>query len=113
VIFLIFDQNLRNENLPEKKILTLLILFLVPNVYCKVFPIAIWFYSIWFSPKFNSHIYKLKRWARGEYIFLYFATGVQRGPSNRKYCFKKFDDGPMNMALSKRKKEEVMCTPMN
>jgi hypothetical protein len=104
VIFLIFGNNLRNENLPKKKILTLLILSLVPNVYLKVFPIAAWFYSIWFSPKFNSHVYNLKRWARGEYIFLYFATLVQRGPSIGECCFKDFDDGPMNMGLSKRKK---------
>ncbi len=48
----------------------------VPNVHPKVFSIAPWFYSIWFSPKFNSHVYNLKRWAGGEYIFLYLATGV-------------------------------------
>jgi hypothetical protein len=76
-----------------------------------MFPIAPWFYSILFSSKFNSHVSNLKRWARGEYIFLYFATGVQRGPSNRKYCFKKFDDGPMNMALSKRKKKKLCAHP--
>jgi hypothetical protein len=28
-------------------------------------------------------------------------------------CSKKIVDGPMNMALSKFKKEEVMNTPMN
>jgi hypothetical protein len=25
-------------------------------------------------PKFNSHIYKLKRWAIREHVYLYFAT---------------------------------------
>jgi hypothetical protein len=52
-------------------------------------------------PKFNSHVYKLKRWA----IFLYIATGCP------KRCFywgvpsvpKKNGDGPMNMAPSKKK----------
>jgi hypothetical protein len=46
-----------------------------------MFPIAPWCYSIWFSSKFNSHVYNLKRWAGGEYIFLYFGTVVQGGAS--------------------------------
>jgi hypothetical protein len=68
-----------------------------------MFPIAPWFYSILFSSKFNSHVSNLKRWARGEYIFLYFATVVQRGPSIGECCFKFFDDGPMSIEERKRK----------
>ncbi len=29
-------------------------------------------------PKFNSHVYKLKRWAMGEYFCFYFAIGVPK-----------------------------------
>jgi hypothetical protein len=32
-------------------------------------------------PKFNSHVYKLKRWAIIDHICFYYATGIQRGPS--------------------------------
>jgi hypothetical protein len=32
-------------------------------------------------PKFNSHVYKLKRWVIGEYSCSCFVTGVQRGAS--------------------------------
>jgi hypothetical protein len=34
-------------------------------------------------PKFNSDVYKLKRWVTGEYICFCFVTGVQRGASIR------------------------------
>jgi hypothetical protein len=57
-------------------------------------------------PKFNSHVYKLKRWAMGEYFCFYFAIGVQRGiPIKRNHapCSKKIDDGPMNKGLPKNK----------
>jgi hypothetical protein len=90
----------------KQKVLGLLIFSLVPNVYPKVFPIAPWFYFIWFSPKFNSHVYNLKRWAKEEYIFLYFATRSEKVlPLGSAQCFKKIDDGPLNMAPSKRKKK--------
>jgi hypothetical protein len=79
--FLNFWWKFNEEKSEKQKVLGLLIFSLVPNVYPKVFAIAPWFYFIWFSPKFNSHVYNLKRWARGEYIFLYFATGVQKDPS--------------------------------
>jgi len=32
-------------------------------------------------PKFNSHVYKLKRWNLKEHMNFYFAAGVQRGDS--------------------------------
>jgi hypothetical protein len=65
-------------------------------------------------PKFISHVYKLKRQAIGEYICFYFATrglkrwfhwGVLHVPNF-------FDDGSMNMDLSKNK-IKFMSAPMN
>jgi hypothetical protein len=62
-------------------------------------------------PKFNSHVYKLKRWKPWEHISLYFATGVQTGASiwGHAQCSKKIADGPINMApfLKKRKSCEL------
>jgi len=58
-------------------------------------------------PKFNSHAYKLKRWAIWSTFFYIFATGCP------KRCFywgvpnapKKLGDGPINMAPSKKEKK--------
>jgi hypothetical protein len=50
-------------------------------------------------PKFNSHVYKQKRWAIGERAW------VQRGsPVGGCPMFQKIDDGPINMAPSKKEK---------
>ncbi len=45
----------------------------VPDLLPEAFPIAP---SHMVCPKFNCHVYKLKRSAVGEYICFYFATGV-------------------------------------
>jgi len=50
----------------------------VPKLFLKTFPIAPQIYPIWFAQKFNSHLYKLKRYALVKYICLYFATGIHR-----------------------------------
>ncbi len=55
--------------------------------------------STWvLSPKFNSPVYKLKRW-KGAHLFLF----CNRGPKRCFYwghaqCSKKIADGPINMA---------------
>jgi hypothetical protein len=59
-------------------------------------------------PKFNSHIYKLKKGRlSGEHICFYFATGVQRGASiegsSKPKVPKKIGDGPIQEAPSQRK----------
>jgi len=67
-------------------------------------------------PKFNSHVYKLKRWALGSTFYFIFANG---GPNR---CFywgvpkfsKNFVDGPIDMAPSKENKEKKSAsTPKN
>jgi hypothetical protein len=68
------------------------------------FPIAPHFYPIMVCPKFNSHVYKLKRWAIMSVFVFYFATG---GPKRCFYwgsaqCSEEIGDGPINMAPSKR-----------
>jgi hypothetical protein len=53
----------------------------VLKLFPRTFPItsiALQIYPIWFCPQFNSHGYKLKRWAIREVIRFYFAIGVQR-----------------------------------
>jgi hypothetical protein len=45
----------------------------VPNTTLVLFHIV--------CPKFNSHVYNLKRWSSWEYICFYFASGVPRGAS--------------------------------
>jgi hypothetical protein len=60
-------------------------------------------------PKFNSHVYKMKRWVIGEHICFYVMTW---GPKPKK-CFywkvpivhNKISDGPMNVASSLPKKK--------
>jgi hypothetical protein len=89
--------------------------FLVPNVipywvplkFPKMFPTAPQIYPIWPAQKFNSHEYRVKRCAVGEYIsfYFYFAIGVQRSASTAECSMsQKNDDWPMNMALSPQKK---------
>ncbi len=58
--------------------------------------------------KFNLHVYKLKRLAIGENICLNFATGRPKRCFHwgGDQCSKFFVDGPMNMALSKTKKQK-------
>jgi hypothetical protein len=75
-------------------------------LFLKTFPIAPQIYPIWFAQKFNSHVYKLKRWAEGKYISFYFATGIQRCASIGECPIvpKNFVDRPINMALSKQRK---------
>jgi hypothetical protein len=58
-------------------------------------------------PKFNFHVYKLKRWAIGELAW------VQRGELGDAQCSKKIDDGPINMTLSKKKGCEHTHEPIN
>jgi len=45
----------------------------------KLFPIAPLFYCMIFCSNFNSHVYKLKRWAIGSTFVSIFQLGVQRG----------------------------------
>ncbi len=56
----------------------------VPKLFTNTFPITPQFYPIWFCPKFNSHVYTLKRQVKGVHICFYFATRVQRGLSIQK-----------------------------
>jgi hypothetical protein len=66
--------------------------------------------------KFNSHVYKLKRCNKWEYICFYFATGGLKRPLplGSASMSKKIDDGPMNMWIfQKEKKKEVIITPIN
>jgi hypothetical protein len=61
-------------------------------------------------PKFNSHVYKLKRWNLGVHICFYFAT---RAPKRCFYwvnaqCSQKIVDGPINMVPL----EKVVSSPM-
>jgi hypothetical protein len=108
VILLIFCQNLTKEDLPKKDFRTF---YFFPCSQCVPKSTLVLFHMIF--PKFNSHVYNLKRWAKGGYIFLYFVTGVQRGPSIgecsmfQKIWWWAYEYG------SFKKKKEVMCTPMN
>jgi hypothetical protein len=57
-------------------------------------------------PKFNSYVYKLKRWARGENICFCFGIG---GPTRCCYggvpqCSKRIGDGAINVVSFKKKK---------
>ncbi len=66
-------------------------------------------------PKFNSHVYKLKRYTVGKYICFYFATG------DPKRCFhwgvlntpKKLLMRQSIWLLQKKKKKKVMGAHMN
>jgi hypothetical protein len=60
-------------------------------------------------PKFNSHVYKLKRWAlSGMHLFLFCNWGSKEVlPCRSAQCSKKNDDGPMDMTFSKNK---INCT---
>jgi len=76
----------------------------VPKLFPKAFPIAPQFYHM-VCPKFNPHVYKLKSLAIGEYICLNFAIESPKRCFHwgSDQCSKVFVDGPMNMALSKKK----------
>jgi hypothetical protein len=45
-----------------------------PKLFLGTFPIAFHFYPHTVCPKFNSHVYKLKRQAIGEHNYFYFVT---------------------------------------
>ncbi len=62
--------------------------------------------STWVCPKFNSHVYKPKRWIVREHICFYFVTGSKELlPLRSAQCSKRFVDGPMDMALSQKTKQ--------
>jgi hypothetical protein len=54
------------------------VLRVFPNTLPNMFPIAPQLYYVWFCPKFNTHVYKLKMRNLGEHICLYFTIGGQK-----------------------------------
>ncbi len=55
-------------------------------------------------PKFNAHVYKLKRWAIDKCLCFYFPTKDKEAfLFGNAQCSKKIDDGPINMGPSKKK----------
>jgi len=68
-------------------------------------PNSTWVLPHMVCPKFNSHVYKLKRRIMWEYICFYFATGVQRGAFiwESPMFQKKNDNGSMNLVFSKKR----------
>jgi hypothetical protein len=79
-------------------------------------PNSTWVLPHMVYPKFNSHVYKLKRRVVREYICFYFATGVQRGAFIRESSTfqRKLMMGQWMWLFQKIKKhEKVMSTPIN
>jgi hypothetical protein len=77
----------------------------VPRWVPQDVPNSTWVLSHVVCPKFNSPVYKLKRWKSGVHICFYFAT---RDPKRCFYCrhaqcCKKIVDRPINMAPKKIK----------
>jgi hypothetical protein len=66
-------------------------------------------------PKFNSHVYKLKRFTKGEYICSHFVTGGPKRPFHQGLlrCSKKLMMGQWIYGSFKKKKKEVIITPIN
>ncbi len=73
----------------------------------KLFTVAPHFYiTCMLCPKFNSHVYKLKRWTIWSTFFSILQLAVQRGAfiGSAQCSPKKIGDGPINMTPSKKKK---------
>jgi len=78
------------------------------NVFPSMFPIAPWFYCIWFAQS-STLLYKLHY--REIRLFLFCNWGSKEVlPLGSAQYSKKVIDGPMNMALAKKKKKSYGCT---
>jgi hypothetical protein len=86
-----------------------------PNTFFKIFPIAPRFYPIWFTQSSTPMYINWKGSLKGNTFVSISQLGVLRGPSIRE-CFniqKNWWWANEYVDLSKRKKEEVLVTPIN
>jgi hypothetical protein len=84
----------------------------VPRCVPQDVPNSTWVLSHMVCPKFNSPIYKLKRWNPGVHICFYFASGSLKRCFywGHAQCSQKIADGPINMAPFKKRKKSCECT---
>jgi hypothetical protein len=85
----------------------------VPRCVPQDVPNSTWVLSHMVCPKFNSPIYKLKRWNPGVHICFYFASGSLKRCFywGHAQCSQKIADGPINMAPLKKKKIKLWVYP--
>jgi hypothetical protein len=84
------------------------------NTFLKMFPIAPWFYSIWFAQSSISMYINWKGglWAK-EYIYFYFAIEVQRGAPIRECPLFWNNWWSIDDYGSLKIKNKIMRAPMN
>jgi len=84
-----------------------------PKLFLEAFPIAPQFYPIWFAQSSTLRYTNWKGWQKVNTIESFLQLRVQRGASIGKCSMfqKKIVTGPMNMALSKKKKKKLWAHP--